>query len=154
MIKKFKTLLGVGTAVVATTVFNPQDVKAKTHNLEIPGVDFDETAAIQSIDDSLFYEQVTSLENLLNEKFKEKLLASGFDKIQIILSKEIGQEKGFFQINFGTIIIQDGASFFDISKTLSVSVDGFILLNKYAAEELLSGIIAKELSREEDPSQG
>jgi hypothetical protein len=34
---------------------------------------------------------------------------------------------------------------FDVVHTLVIEVDGMILLNKYASEELLSGVIAKEL---------
>lgn len=141
MFEKIKQAIGIGSAVAVATMtpgISEGKIRGESDYVQ-------ENTVAQSIDSALYTERAMALDDVINEKFRQKILEIGIERIQVLIGKETGEDRGSFQINFGNFVSEDGREVFDVVHTLVIEVDGMILLNKYASEELLSGVIAKEL---------
>lgn len=86
----------------------------------------------------------TRLGQLFTEEFKNELEERECDTIEVIFAKEA--HGGVVYLNFGSKEQQEGREVFVIKHTTSVSVDPQMLLNKYAVEALVRGVVDKEFS--------
>ncbi len=152
MLDKIKKAIGIGSVAIVTGMAPGVSEGKVAHEQMF----LEENSAVKSIDDVIYIERATALDAVINEKFKQKILETGIERIQVLIGKEDGEEKGVFQVNFGNFVSDNGREIFDIIHTVTVDVDGATLLNKYASEELLSGVVAQELEElaKRSPKEG
>lgn len=140
MLEKFRKYVGTAPLVAAASL------PLSTEAANAPGVTDGSLSPIATLNKELLAPEavVGSLSRLFTEEFKSALEERECDTIQVIFSKEV--DGGVVYINFGSKEQQDGREVFVIKHSTSVDVDSQVLLNKYAVEALLRGVIDKEFS--------